>query len=258
MLTATRMITGPAAAPVTLTEIKANSALASTDTNHDTLLRILRDAAVGQVERYLARALVYSAWKSWFTCWPAGDEFVMPLGQLRSVTSIKYTDTDGTEDTMSSDDYDVDTSSDPGIIRLGYGDSWPTVTLRPTNPIEIQFVCGWYAGDAWASETAYTATQVVIPATMADQLAGLAYECTTAGATGATEPTWPTTVGGTVTDGTAVWTARERVPEAIRNALLLVIDDAFQNRGDTAMGPGIALLNVRRAESLLAPWRIYA
>ena len=36
---------------------------------------------------------------------------------------------------------------------------------------------------------------------------GIAYKCTTAGTTGATEPTWPTTLGGTVTDGGAVWTA---------------------------------------------------
>jgi hypothetical protein len=209
------------------------------------------------MERYLRRALVYSTWKCWLDGWPAGDELAVPLGQLQSVTHIKYTDTDATQSTMDSGDYDVDTYSDPGIIRLGYGDSWPTATLHPTNPIEIQFVAGWYSGDAWVKETAYTATQTVIPATMADRLAGLAFECTTAGTTGATEPTWPTTLAGTVADGTATWTARERVPEAIRNALLLIIDDAFQNRGDTAVGPGISLLNTRRAESLLAPWRIY-
>lgn len=33
------------------------------------------------------------------------------------------------------------------------------------------------------------------------------FKCTTAGTTGATEPTWPVTNAGTVTDGTAVWTA---------------------------------------------------
>jgi hypothetical protein len=38
---------------------------------------------------------------------------------------------------------------------------------------------------------------------------GRKYICTTAGTSGATEPTWPTTVGNTVTDGTAIWTCSE-------------------------------------------------
>lgn len=42
----------------------------------------------------------------------------------------------------------------------------------------------------------------VLPATPNGRI----YKVTTAGITGAGEPTWPTTNGGTVTDGTAVWT----------------------------------------------------
>ena len=34
---------------------------------------------------------------------------------------------------------------------------------------------------------------------------GHLYQCTTAGTTGSTQPAWPVS-GGTVTDGTAVWT----------------------------------------------------
>lgn len=36
---------------------------------------------------------------------------------------------------------------------------------------------------------------------------GFDYECTTAGTTGGSEPTWPTTLGGTVNDNGVVWTA---------------------------------------------------
>lgn len=56
----------------------------------------------------------------------------------------------------------------------------------------------------WAASTAYTLGQFRIP-TVAN---GYRYEITTAGTSAATQPTWPTTIGATVTDGTAVWTCR--------------------------------------------------
>jgi hypothetical protein len=54
---------------------------------------------------------------------------------------------------------------------------------------------------AWQSETAITLGEIVVPTTAN----GHYYQCTTAGTTAASEPTWPED-GTTVTDGTAVWT----------------------------------------------------
>jgi len=53
--------------------------------------------------------------------------------------------------------------------------------------------------DAWAAATAYTTSDYI-------EMAGKVYHCTTAGTSGATAPTWPTT--GTVADGAGalVWT----------------------------------------------------
>lgn len=50
--------------------------------------------------------------------------------------------------------------------------------------------------------TAVSVGDFTVPATPNGRL----YRCTTAGTTDAGEPSWPTTDGGTVTDGGAVWT----------------------------------------------------
>lgn len=77
-----------------------------------------------------------------------------------------------------------------------------------------------FRGIPWTPPTAYLfslirATAGISPRSTAVTLGqttvplahnGRMYRCSTAGTTGASEPTWPTTDNGTVTDGTAVWT----------------------------------------------------
>jgi hypothetical protein len=53
---------------------------------------------------------------------------------------------------------------------------------------------------------------------------GHSYKVTTAGATGTSEPTWPTTAGGTVSDGTATWT------EVATTDLIAAPDDLYFER----------------------------
>ena len=54
----------------------------------------------------------------------------------------------------------------------------------------------------WTANTVITTADYVVPVAYNGRL----YKCTTAGTTAGTEPAWPTTNGGTVTDGTVVWT----------------------------------------------------
>jgi hypothetical protein len=62
------------------------------------------------------------------------------------------------------------------------------------------------AGDTVTIKRVVLAGEYAIP-TVAN---GFRYECTTPGSVGSTEPAWPAVVGGTVTDGTVVWTCRRQ------------------------------------------------
>lgn len=74
-------------------------------------------------------------------------------------------------------------TSSPGVDNI---------TLTPT-----------YILDQWVAATAYALGDLVEPVTPNTYK----YEVTTAGTShAATEPTWPTTIGSTVADGTVIWT----------------------------------------------------
>lgn len=55
--------------------------------------------------------------------------------------------------------------------------------------------------DTWQADTEVTVDEVIRPTTGN----GFLYRCVTAGTTGSSEPTWPTTIGEDVADDTAVW-----------------------------------------------------
>lgn len=62
---------------------------------------------------------------------------------------------------------------------------------------------------ARANATAYALYAVVEP----DVRNNYRYRCTVAGTSGSSAPTWPTTVGTTVTDGTVTWACVSKIPE---------------------------------------------
>jgi len=79
----------------------------------------------------------------------------------------------------------------------------------------------------WAAATAQAINRVVVPSIRN----GYAYEATTAGTSGASEPTWPLVIGNTVADGTVTWTCLEAAmwtPSYDRMALNLAAAEGWR------------------------------
>jgi uncharacterized phiE125 gp8 family phage protein len=70
----------------------------------------------------------------------------LPYPPLSSVTSVKYTDTDGTLQTVSTDVWEAGEELGIGIVRLKVDQSWPTDVRSHPDSVVVEFVCGY--GDA--------------------------------------------------------------------------------------------------------------
>lgn len=122
-------------------DVIVNSAVTADDDNLTDLITEARE----YVENITRRALLTQTWYAYLDEFPDVDFIKIPFGNLVSVTSVKYKDSDGTETTMTvTTDYLVETNGEGiGRIVLPDGETWPTDELYPSNPITIEFVCGW-------------------------------------------------------------------------------------------------------------------
>ena len=144
--TTTVLKTAPTVEPVSLSEAKEHCHLENDFMDQDDYILTLIKASRRWAGAYTFRKFITQTWTLYANAWPMCDYFELPFGNLQSVSSVKYTDSDGDESTWSSSNYIVDTSSPFGRVTLGYSKTWPSVTLYPSNPIAIEFVCGY--GDA--------------------------------------------------------------------------------------------------------------
>jgi len=128
-------------------EFGADVIVNSAVTADDDLLTAIIQASREHIEDITRRALLTQTWYYYLDEFPDVDFIKLPFGNLQSVTSIKYKDSDGTETTMTvTTDYLVETNGEGiGRIVLPDGETWPTDSLYPSNPITIEFVCGWTA-----------------------------------------------------------------------------------------------------------------
>lgn len=129
----------PAALPVSMQEIRQHTRV--TNHNDDATLRTYMEESTEYIEDLSRKQLITQTWRVTGCNWP-GAIIELPKRPLISVTTVKYTDSAGDQQTVSDTLYTVDTDATPGRIVLNYGESWPS-NRGHTNDIEITFISGF-------------------------------------------------------------------------------------------------------------------
>lgn len=134
-----RIITPPSVEPVTVSECKLD---ARVDGNaEDALFASWITTARSEVEIVSARALINRTLEMAFDRWPPEQWITLRYPPLVNVISITYYDSDGAQQTLPTDQYIVETDSEPGRIWLAPGASWPTT--HEIARIRVRYVAGY-------------------------------------------------------------------------------------------------------------------
>jgi uncharacterized phiE125 gp8 family phage protein len=143
------LVTGPTVEPLTIAQVVEYLHIdtPATGTAAELFLTALIKTARKYCESVQRRAYITQTWRMTLDRFPHG-EIEIPKGNLQSITSIKYTDSAGTETTLTAGaDYIVTTDGILGKVAPPYGKTWPAAVLYPLNPISIEYDCG-YGDDA--------------------------------------------------------------------------------------------------------------
>lgn len=144
------LVTGPTVEPVSLAEVKNYLKIDDDQTEDDALLSGLIVAARKLLDGYsgvFGRCLVSQTWK--LSLPDFRDNIQLPLPPLQSVTHIKYYDTDGDLNTVSTSVYEVITGgTSGGYVHLLGDQTWPAdVDTDRAEPVEITYIAGY--GNSW-------------------------------------------------------------------------------------------------------------
>lgn len=137
-----RLITAPAVEPISVAELKVH-ARGIDDAIEDALLAIFIKHARERAEAITATALVTQTWEQTLDAFPEAEiELLKP--PVTAITSVKYIDTAGVEQTIAGANYLLETSAErfPGWLLPAYGYEWPE-TRDQANAVVIRYATGY-------------------------------------------------------------------------------------------------------------------
>lgn len=137
----TKVITAPTYEPISAADV-AEYIRVDDLAQDELLLEGMITAARQYLEQYLNRPIATQTLEEALTGW--ANPIVLD-SSLQSVTSIKYLDLNGVEQTLASNQYLVDTYSEPAQITPAYNVEFPELYAVPNN-VKVRYVAGYTSG----------------------------------------------------------------------------------------------------------------
>lgn len=136
--------TGPATTAISLAEAKAFLRVDSDYDDDDSYITSLIGVATNVVEQFTRRRLITQTYNIYYDEFPPFMD--LQVGNVASVTHVKYYDTDNTLQTLDTSEYDVDIRVKPGRIYQAEDGNFPN-TYERANSVEVEFIVGSAASD---------------------------------------------------------------------------------------------------------------
>ena len=136
---AAKQTIAPQAQPITVEQVKSHVYVDFSD--DDAQIGLLIGAAVDHVERYCNIRLATQTVE--VKCDGFDDFFYLPFGPVQSITSVKYIDVSGAEQTLDSSFYELRNDDLLASLMLQNGKVWPARQIK--SRITVTAVIGYDA-----------------------------------------------------------------------------------------------------------------
>lgn len=139
---ALKLITPATELAVSLADVKAHLRVDAAD--EDSLITAYIGAATELAEQATGRALMPQTWELTLDAFP--EAFGITRVPASSVTSLKYWDADGVQQTLASNLYTLDNADDYGhaFVVPVYSGAWPSSRAQ-INAVALRYVAGYAA-----------------------------------------------------------------------------------------------------------------
>lgn len=139
-----KLITAPAKEPVRVQEAKTQ--LNVRDDLSDELIQRHISEARQWAEQFTGRSFITQTWEAVLDAWPQDNVIALPRGNVQSITSVKYIDAAGVQQTIANTEYKLASAGLMQRLVPAYGKEWPTAR-EEIEAIAVRYVAGYGANE---------------------------------------------------------------------------------------------------------------